>query len=78
MASDKNFNYLGETFQLQLVNQIILFHDYIINVDLSNEQKSKIIIKLTDIDQNLIKGCDEFIQFIRLAYYIVNIISNNK
>jgi replicative DNA helicase len=24
MASDKNFNYLGETFQLQLVNQIIL------------------------------------------------------
>ena len=59
-----------------LVNQIILFHDYIINSDLTNQQKSKIIIKLTDVDQNLIKGCDEFIQFVRLVYYIVNIISN--
>jgi len=81
--NDKNFvniNKIIENITLNgysLVNQIILFHDYIINVDLSNEQKSKIIIKLTDIDQNLIKGCDEFIQFIRLAYYIVNIISNN-
>lgn len=61
-----------------LVNQIILFHDYIINSNLSNDKKSKIIIKLSDIDQNLIKGCDEFIQFIRLAYYIVNIISNDN
>jgi replication factor C subunit 2/4 len=82
--NDKNFvniNKIIENITLNgysLVNQIILFHDYIINVDLSNEQKSKIIIKLTDIDQNLIKGCDEFIQFIRLAYYIVNIISNNN
>ena len=58
-----------------LVNQIMLFHDYFItNEILSNEQKSKIIIKITDIDQNLIKGCDEYIQFIRLVYYIVSII----
>ena len=57
-----------------LVNQIILFHDFIINSNLDNIQKSKIIIKLTDIDQNLIKGCDEFIQFIRLVYYMVKII----
>lgn len=61
-----------------LVNQIILFHDYIINSDLPTDKKSKIIIKLSEIDQNLIKGCDEFIQFIRLVYYIINIISNNN
>lgn len=28
MASDKNFNYLGETFQLQLLNQILLDKDF--------------------------------------------------
>jgi replication factor C subunit 2/4 len=57
-----------------LVNQIILFHDFIINSNLNNKQKSNIILKLVDIDQNLIRGCDEYIQFIRLAYYIVNIL----
>jgi len=82
--NQKNFDAINKNIEnitlngYSLVNQIILFHDYIINADLSNEQKSKIIIKLTDVDQNLIKGCDEFIQFIRLVYYIVNIISNNN
>ena len=57
-----------------LVNQIILFHDYIVASDLNNEQKSKIILKIADVDQNLIKVCDEYIQFIRLVYYIVNTI----
>jgi replicative DNA helicase len=28
MSSDKNFNYLGETFQLQLLNQIIIDKDF--------------------------------------------------
>jgi replication factor C subunit 2/4 len=82
--NQRNFDAINENIKnitlngYSLVNQIILFHDYIINADLTNEQKSKIIIKLTDVDQNLIKGCDEFIQFIRLIYYIVNIISNNN
>ena len=82
--NDKNFDAINKNIEnitlngYSLVNQIILFHDYFINADLSNEQKSKIIIKLTEIDQNLIKGCDEFIQFIRLVYYIVNIISTNN
>jgi replication factor C subunit 2/4 len=57
-----------------LVNQILLFHDYIINSNLSNNQKANIILKIIDVDQNLIKGCDEYIQFIRLIYYIVSII----
>jgi replication factor C subunit 2/4 len=57
-----------------IVNQIIIFHDTIINSNLSNNQKSKIITKIANVDQNLIKGCDEYIQFIRLVYYIVSII----
>ena len=57
-----------------LVNQILLFHDFIINSNLTNEQKSKIILKIVEIDQNLINGCDEYIQLIRLAYFIVSII----
>ncbi len=57
-----------------IVNQIILFHDYIIKSNLSNDQKSKIINKISDVDQNLIKGCDEYIQFIRLVYFIVSIV----
>ena len=57
-----------------IVNQIILFHNFIIKSNLSNDQKSKIITKISDVDQNLIKGCDEYIQFIRLVYYIVSII----
>ena len=57
-----------------LVNQIIYFHDFIIESKLDNEQKIKIINKISDVDQNLIKGCDEYIQFVRLIYYIVSII----
>lgn len=57
-----------------LVNQILLFHDYIINSNLTTHQKSQIILKISDVDQNLIKGCDEYIQFIRLVYYIVSVI----
>jgi replication factor C subunit 2/4 len=57
-----------------IVNQIIMFHDYIIKSKLSNDQKSKIISKISDVDQNLIKGCDEYIQFTRLVYYIVSVV----
>jgi replication factor C subunit 2/4 len=70
---DKQINYIClEGYSL--VNQILLFHDYIINSNLSNEQKSNIIIKISDVDQNLINGCDEYIQFIRLVYYIVSLL----
>lgn len=60
-----------------LVNQILLFHDFILNSNLTDLQKAEIINKIVDIDQNLIKGCDEYIQFIRLIYNIIKIISNN-
>ena len=54
-----------------MVNQIILFHDYIVNMNIDSSSKSNILCKLGDIDQNLIKGCDEYIQFMRLVYHIM-------
>ena len=39
---------------------------------------SKLIILLGNIDQQLIKGCDEFIQLYKLAYYIMSLKSNLK
>jgi replication factor C subunit 2/4 len=57
-----------------LVNQILLFHNFIINSNFTDDIKSKIIILLCDIDHNLIKGCNEYIQFLRLVYYIMSII----
>jgi replication factor C subunit 2/4 len=54
-----------------MVNQVMAFHNYIIDSKLTSEQKSNILCKLADIDQNLIKGCDEYIQFIKLAYHIM-------
>ena len=56
-----------------LVNQIINIKNMILKSKLiSDENKCMIIIKLMDIDQNLIKGCDEYIQFLKLGYYISN------
>ena len=57
-----------------LVNQILELHDLIIeNDNLSSIEKSNIIKKIVEIDQNLIKGCDEYIQFLRFCYYIMSI-----
>jgi DNA polymerase III delta prime subunit len=57
-----------------IVNQIILFHDFIIKSNLSDDQKSKIINKISEVDIHLINGCDEYIQFIRLVYFIISIV----
>ena len=54
-----------------IINQILLFHDFIINSNLSSDKKANIICKIAEIDQNLIKGCDEYIQFMHLVYYIM-------
>ena len=57
-----------------LVNQILELHDLIIDNDsFSSIEKSDIIKKIVEIDQNLIKGCDEYIQFLRFCYYIMSI-----
>ena len=55
-----------------LVLQISLFHNYILNTNkLSSIQKSNIMIKIAEIDQNLIEGCDEYILFYNLVYFIM-------
>lgn len=54
-----------------LVNQIMVFHNHIIKSDINSKKKSQILCKLAEIDQSLIKGCDEYIQFIKLVYFIM-------
>lgn len=54
-----------------LVNQITTFHNYIISMNISSEKKSNIVCKIAEIDQNLIKGCDELIQCMKLVYHIM-------
>ena len=54
-----------------LVNQIILFHNYLINIEIPSHKKANILCKIADIDQNLIKGCDEYIQLMKLVYHIM-------
>ena len=56
-----------------LVNQIITISEIISNnKKIDTQQKSRIAIKLTEIDDNLIKGCNEYIQFMRLFYFIMS------
>jgi replication factor C subunit 2/4 len=67
---DRNINNLFlEGYSL--VNQIMTFHNHIINSNLESSVKSNILCKIADIDQNLIKGCDEYIQMMKLAYHIM-------
>lgn len=54
-----------------MVNQVMSFRNYILDSSLSSEQKSNILYKIADIDQNLIKGCDEYIQFMKMIYHIM-------
>ena len=61
-----------------LTNQIdtianLIIKDTEISNKLSNNTISLIIQKLVEIDQHLIKGCDEYIQFYRLGYYIMSL-----
>lgn len=57
-----------------LTNQISEISNIIINhKNLSDKIKSDIIKKIVNIDQYLIKGCDEYIQYYNLFYYILNI-----
>ena len=62
-----------------LVNQIYSIHNLIIeSKKIPSDIKSDLIIMLGNIDQNLIKGCDELIQLYRLAYFIMYQKSNLK
>jgi replication factor C subunit 2/4 len=57
-----------------LTNQINILIDIIKNLEyLSDDYKSKIILKILDIDYNLNNGCDEYIQYYNFAYFIVSL-----
>ena len=74
---DKDINNVDSTINklflegYSMVNQVILFHNYILKLDIGSDKKADILCKLSDIDQNLIKGCDEYIQFMKLIYHIL-------
>ena len=42
------------------------------NSKIDSKKKSEIICKLAEIDQSLVKGCDEHIQFMKIVYFIMN------
>lgn len=58
-----------------LVNQIRTIYNLIKTSDLDGSTKSKIFLKISEVDHHLVKGCDEFVQFLRLFSYI-NLIFN--
>ena len=58
-----------------LVNQITFFNEYIKKSLFSSNIKSLLSLKLTEIDNNLLKGGDEYIEFMRLAYEFSKIIN---
>ena len=65
---------MSMTFNLEsysIVNQIMIFHNYIIQLNLDSKKKSEILCKIAEIDKSLVKGCDEFIQFMKLVYFIM-------
>ena len=80
-----NENKIKETINLlfnqsySLINQLNLLTEIILeNININDYQKSEIIKIITDIDQHLIKGCDEFIQYYRLSYFIMKIVNEKN
>ena len=62
-----------------LINQILIFDTFIKNSNiLSSNVKSLLSVKLSEIDNNLLKGGDEYIEFMRLAYDFSRIINSNQ
>ena len=65
-------NFYNEGYSL--VNQINSLHNLVVkDNELTSDDKSKIIKKLTNIHQNLIKGCDELINYYNIIYYIMSL-----
>jgi len=68
-----HINYFYEN-SYSLTNQIDFLINIFKNYNIKDELKSKIILKLLDIDYNLNNGCDEFIQYYNLSYYICQLV----
>ncbi len=52
------------------VNIIIKLFNVIVNSEIDDIKKSKIIMKFMDIDYNLINGCDEYIQILNAFVFL--------
>jgi replication factor C subunit 2/4 len=59
------------TIQLNHIIDRIVVHKQLTTI-----QKSHIIENIVSIDNNLLNGCDEFIQYIRLGYNIIYVVKN--
>ena len=59
-----------------LILQIQNIYNIILNKNINDIIKNNIFSKLIDIEQKLIKGCNNYIQFIRLSYYIYILFNN--
>lgn len=66
------FNDNGYALILQIQN----IYNIILNKKIDDNIKNNIFSKLIDIEQKLIKGCDNYIQFMRLSYYINTLFNN--
>lgn len=66
------FNDDGYTLILQIQN----IYNIILNKKIDDNIKNNIFSKIIDIEQKLIKGCDNYIQFMRLSYYINTLFNN--
>ena len=55
------------TIQLPIIINLIAHHSILTSI-----QKANIISNIVSIDQHLLNGCDEYIQYTRLAYNIMN------
>lgn len=73
----KKINYIINLFinnsysiinQLKFISELIIQHKKIDDV-----KKSKILLKIVDIDQSLLIGCCDVIQYYKLFYYIMSI-----
>jgi replication factor C subunit 2/4 len=56
-----------------LTNQIDYLIKKIVKYKIDDSKKSKIILKLLDIDHNLNNGCDEYIQYYNITYFIMSL-----
>ena len=66
------FNDDGYTLILQIQN----IYNIILNKKMDDNIKNNIFSKLIDVEQKLIRGCDNYIQFMRLSYYINTLFNN--
>lgn len=57
-----------------LIKQLDLFFNYYLKLKIEDDKKYKLILKLCDIEQNLLNNCNEYTQYINLFYYMILIL----